>query len=241
MRETEYGVEFEAEVVESRALTPSAHHIRVTRPDGWVYQPVQYTFLSLRTEQSDDFSDYRPMSLASSPTRDHLEYGARLSDSPWKRAFERLEPGDTVLVEGPAGHFILDERRPAVMLAGGIGITPLKGMVEYATDRGLEIPVELVYSNRSVEEIAYREELDAAASANPRLSITHTLTRQAPDGWDGRTGRIDDAGLGDLNDRYPDAVWYICGTPGMVQTMTRSIVDMGVDDKDVRYEQFWGY
>lgn len=241
MRETEHGVEFEAEVLESRGLTPSAHHIRVTRPEAWTYEPVQFTYLSLRTDEADDFSDYRPMSLASSPTRPHLEYGARLSDSAFKRAFQGLEPGDEVLVEGPAGHFILDETRPAVMLGGGIGITPLKGMIEYATDEQLDIDVTLVYSNRSREEIAYRQELAAAADANPRVEVVHTLTREVPDGWDGRTSRIDETLLSDLLDRHPDAVWYVCGTPGMVDEMNKTLQALGVPGDDIRYEQFWGY
>lgn len=241
MRETDHGVEFEGEVLESRQLTPSAHHIRVSRPEAFTYDPVQYTYLSLRTEEADDFSDYRPMSLASSPTRPDLEYGARLSQSAWKRAFAALEPGDTVLVEGPAGHFVLEETRPAVMLAGGIGITPLKGMIEYATDEELAIPITLVYSNRSAEEIAYREELAAAEEANPRLSIMHTLTRQVPEAWPGRQGRIDRELLNQLREEQPDAVWYICGTPGMVEEMAGILDSLGVPQEDILYEQFWGY
>src|SRR5688572_6165844 len=63
------------------------------------------------------------MSLATSPTRSHLEYGVRLSDSAFKHDFAALQPGDTVVVEGALGHYILDAPRPAVLVAGGIGIT----------------------------------------------------------------------------------------------------------------------
>jgi hypothetical protein len=66
------------------------------------------------------------MSLATSPTRPHLEYAVRLSDSDYKRAFASLRPGDDVIVFGPIGDFVLHETRPAILVAGGIGITPSK-------------------------------------------------------------------------------------------------------------------
>jgi ferredoxin-NADP reductase len=81
------------------------------------------------------------MSLATSPTRPHLEYGVRVSQSGFKQAFAALQPEDSVIVPGPIGHYILDTSRPAVLVAGGTGITPLKGMAEYAADRNLSIPV----------------------------------------------------------------------------------------------------
>src|SRR6058998_1871466 len=68
--------------------------------------------------------DARPMSLATSPTRPHLEYAVRLSESPYKRAFAALKPDDEVRVFGPIGDFVLHETRPAVLVAGGVGITP---------------------------------------------------------------------------------------------------------------------
>jgi ferredoxin-NADP reductase len=94
----------------------------------------------------------------------------------FKRAFAALQPGDTVVVQGPLGHDLLDAARPAVLVAGGIGITPLKGMAEYAVDRKLSIPVRLVYSSRTVEEIVYREELEALERSNPGFHVLHTLT-----------------------------------------------------------------
>lgn len=251
LRTTTYGAEFEAEVLRSRPETPTTHSIRVARHPDFDFEPVQFTFLSLRTDNADDWSDYRTMSLASSPTRDHLEYGVRLSDSAWKRAFAALSPGDRVLVEGPRGHFVLREDRPAVLVAGGIGITPLKGMAEYATDRDLEIPVVLLYSNRTSEEIAFRDPIDALERANPRMTVVHTITR--PDGagdggadWEGRTGRIDEELLTEVAEDVEaagaeDPVYYLCGTPGMVEDLHGLLRGMGVPDGDILYEEFWGY
>src|SRR3989442_11359353 len=120
--------------------------------------------------------DVRPMSLATSPSRPHLEYAVRVSDSAYKQAFAALQPGDEVAVFGPIGDFVLRETRPAVLVAGGVGITPLKGMAEYAADKALPIPIRLVFSNRSEDEIVYRDELGALERQNAQIRVLHTLT-----------------------------------------------------------------
>src|SRR6266545_4495920 len=168
---------FVGRVAASRPLTPSTHAIEVEKPPEFRFRPTQFTWLQLNTP---DGPDARPMSLATSPTRPRLEYAVRVSDSPYKRAFAALRPGDDVFVAGPVGDFVLDERRPAVLVAGGIGITPLKGMAEYAADRGLSIPIRLVYSNRTQDDIPFRKELEALTEANSRFQVLHTLTREPP-------------------------------------------------------------
>src|SRR5207247_1404385 len=105
---------FRTRIVSSRPLTPTTHALEVEKPKVFTFGPTQFTFLQLQTE---DGMDARPMSLATSPTRPHLEYAVRLSDSPYKRAFAALQPGDEVRVFGPIGDFVLHETQPAVLLA----------------------------------------------------------------------------------------------------------------------------
>jgi glycine betaine catabolism B len=185
--------------------------------------------------------DARPMSLATSPTRPHLEYAVRLSDSPYKRAFAALRPGDEVLVFGPIGDFVLRETRPAVLVAGGIGITPFKGMAEFAADKALPIPVRLVYSNRSEDEIVYRHELEALETRNARFRVLHTLTRTNDRGWRGATGRIDRGLLQEAARALVDPIYYISGTPSMVAGTLRLLEDLRVPEADVEFEVFRGY
>src|SRR5580765_4560029 len=94
------GDRFEARVVRSRPLTPTTHGIELEKPAHFTFQPTQFTFLQLETSTG---LDVRPMSLATSSTRPHLEYGVRLSDSDFKRAFAALQPGDTVVVPWATG------------------------------------------------------------------------------------------------------------------------------------------
>jgi glycine betaine catabolism B len=233
------GQSLETTVVASRELTPHAHGIMLRKPAGFSFRPTQFTFLSLQT---DEGLDVRPMSLATSPTRPNLEYGVRNGDSPFKRAFASLRPGDRVAVQGPFGRFLLREDRPAVLLAGGIGITPLKGMAEYATDKALPIHVRLLYSNRSEEEIAYRAELEELERRNPRFHVLHTLTgSDLAKGWKGSVGRIGARQLRDVAEGLDDPVYYVCGKPSMVGEMVGLLSGSGVPEADVMVEVFRGY
>src|SRR5256712_268853 len=229
---------FRIRVVSSRSLTPSTRAIEPEKPAGFTFRPTQFTFLQLQTEEG---MDARPMSLATSPTRPHLEYAVRLSDSPYKRAFAALQPDDEVRVFGPIGDFVLDETRPAVLLAGGIGITPFKGMAEYAADKALPIPIRLVHSNRSEDEIVYRHQLEALEKQNTRFRVLHTLTRTTDDGWQGKTGRIDQELLHEAARDLADPTYYVSATPCMVVGMLQLLRSLDVPDASIEVEAFRGY
>jgi ferredoxin-NADP reductase len=229
---------FKGRVVSSRQLTPTTRAIEVEKPNAFHFRPTQFTFLQLQTEEG---MDARPMSLATSPTRPHLEYAIRLSDSPYKRAFAALQPGDEVRVFGPIGDFVLHESQPAILVAGGIGVTPLKGMAEYAADKALPIPIRFVYSNRSEDEIVYRDELEALARQNPNFRVLHTLTRTTDHGWQGRTGRIDRELLQETARGLVDPIYYVSGTPSMVVGTLQLLRALEVPDDDLEVEAFRGY
>ncbi len=232
------GRPLEAMVVASRRITPHTHSILLKKPPGFSFLPTQFTFLSVTNEEG---AHTRPMSIATSPTRPSLEYAVRLSDSPFKRAFSSLRPGDTVHLRGPYGRFLLREDRPAVLIAGGIGITPLKGMAEFAAGKRLSIPVMLLYSNRTEEEIAYRGELQELERRNPRFRVLQTLSGEVEKGWEGSVGRIGPTLLEEASRGVDRPVYYVCGKPGMVAETLRLLSESGVPEADLMVEVFRGY
>jgi ferredoxin-NADP reductase len=233
------GMVMETTVVSSRSMTPSIHGISLRKPARFSFLPVQFTFLTLMTDQG---LDTRPMSLATSPTRPNLEYGVRVSDSPYKRAFVSLKPGDEVVVRGSFGDFVLNEDRPAILIAGGIGITPLKGMAEYAADKKLKIPIRLLDSNRTEEEIAYKTELEELERRNPRFRVIHTLTgEKISNDWAGSTGRIRPDLLKKIAEGLDRPLYYLCGKPSMVSAVFDLLLKMDVLEDDVKVELFRGY
>jgi ferredoxin-NADP reductase len=226
-------------VLDSQRLTPTAHLIRATRPDDFAFRASSFVRLTLKTAQG---VEARPMSIASSPTRNHLDWIVRVSSSEWKNAFTSLQPGDEIQIEGPRGNFFLDSARPAVMIAGGIGITPFKSMLEYAADAQLATPLTLVYSSKTPDEIVCNDDLAALAQKNPHVQIIHTITRHTLDqNWNGRIGRIDLDLLREISEKQPDALYYICGTPAIVHATIEMLRALGITDDRILQEQFKGY
>ena len=233
----------ELEVAEVRQETPTIRSVRLDlggKP--FAFKPGQYCLVELPVgPETED----HPLSLASSPTRTNsLLFASRRSDSPFKQSLFALKPGDRVAVTGPVGRFVYDEAAEhTVLLSGGIGITPLKSMLEYACDHCIERPVSLLYGNRTPDEIAFRNELDTLAEANPHITVVHTLSQPqaASEPWSGRTGRVNEALIREVVPQVDRARYYICGPPGMVSGLRGVLTQMAVPDGNVRVENFDGY
>lgn len=224
-------------VLQTKPETPSVKSIRLSRPNGFSFRASQAVRLTLRHSHG---AVARPFSIASSPTRAYLEFAARQSESEFKRAFFDLRTGDEVEIVGPRGDFFIEREVPGVLVAAGIGITPLKSMLEYATDVAWPTPLTLVYASHSPEEIAFRDDIQSLAQANPHLAIVHTVTNPSRH-WTGRVGRIDATMLREVSDGLPDAIYYLAGPPGMVEEAYRATALLGVPESRIRYEVFRGY
>jgi ferredoxin-NADP reductase len=230
---------YSVRVLESKPLTPTMHMIRLEKPTTFDFRVSQAVRLFLNTANG---IERHPLSIASSPTRVYLEFAARQTHSDWKKGFFALKKGDEINIEGPLGRFFLNEQHPAILIAGGIGITPLKSMVEYATDVRLRTNMTLLYSNRTADEIAFKDELGALALSNPHLKIIHTITRHQPHHeWNGRIGRIDAELLRQVSHDKPNALYYICGTPSMIADTVQMLTTMGVSSERIQLETFKGY
>jgi ferredoxin-NADP reductase len=164
--------------------------------------------------------------------------------SAFKRKLASLAHGERVTVGGPIGNFVLheDTSRVAVMLCGGIGITPVRSMIKYATDVRLTLQIVLLYSSKTPEDILYRREFEDWKKANPMLRVVHTITRpeSSSERWDGLTGRITENVIRE-NAELADAIFYICGPPSMVESMISILSAMKVPSENVKKEKFTGY
>lgn len=193
----------------------------------------------------DPWGAVRTFSLSSSPSEtDHISVTCKISDTPFKQALSRLRPGDTAEVYGPLGLFLLDRTRPSVFLAGGIGITPFRGMLRYAADTGDSEERRLLYSARIPEELVFRAELDALSLRSSRLRMHYTVTRPTESGvaWSGRIGRISADWIGEIAGPLDHPKFYIAGLPEMVEEMVKALGGpLSVPTADVDYEVFRGF
>lgn len=235
----------ELEVMENKKITLDVQAIKLDLGgNDFAYKPGQYVNMTLEVE-NDPKGNTRQFSIASSPTEDFLMFATKISDSPFKQKFSKLEKGDVVKVRGPFGQFILEEdpNKQHVMLSGGIGITPLRAMIKYATDKKLPLKIVLLYSNKTPEEIAFSEEFEKWEKQNENLKIVNTITRpeESKEKWEGKTGRIDDRMIREFVPDFKKAEFYVVGPPGMVDAMVDILEEMKISEEQINVEHFTGY
>ncbi len=230
---------------EARPQTPTVTTFRFDLGDRTLdYRPGQYSSVKLDGVE-DPRGPMRPFTLSSSPTEPRaLAITTRLTGSPFKTRLAALRPGEEVDIRAPMGDFTLDTGRPAVMIAGGIGITPFRSMIRFAADRGLELPIVLLYSCRTPSEIVFKPELNEVVRNHRNVRVVYTITRpeESKNGWKGRRGHFDAATISAEGSGLERAVYYVCGSARMVDGMTKLLAEeVGVEGEDIRAEDFPGY
>jgi ferredoxin-NADP reductase len=217
------------------------------KPNTFVFKAGQYIDLTLSGSQPqlgppDGMT--HTFSIASSPCDEELVVTTRMRNTAFKQAISSLQIGSRARIEGPMGSFSLHKNtaRPAVFLAGGIGIAPFLSMLSYATKENLRHPIVLFYANRHLEDAAFIDTLWKLERANPRFRFVPTLTRAANNnGWKGKTGHISPEMLVMHVGVLRGPIYYIAGPPAMVAASRRTLSEVGVDEDDVRTEEFAGY
>ncbi len=223
----------EVKVLLADRVNDTSFLLRVEKPADMQLAPGEALKVTIDTPNGKEF---RVFSLASSPKQDYVEIAVKDSDSDFKKAFTQLKPGAKVSIERAKGAMHFDTEKPAVMIAGGIGITPFRSMMQYAADEKLKTPMWLFYANR--EQIAFGDEFTKLAADNPDLNITNVLSR--PDSsWTGARGRVDEAFLAKTVPNMPsDAVYYIVGPPEMVTGTRAALKKLGVPEERIKFEIF---
>jgi ferredoxin-NADP reductase len=232
-------------LLESRRESPSAMTFRFsTVGTGFRYLSNQAVRLAL-PGVDDPWGAARTFSLSSSPSEPgQVSITCKISDTPFKQALAVLRPGETAEVYGPIGLFLYDRHRPAVFLAGGIGITPFRGMLRFASDTGATEPRRLLYTARVPEELIFRDELDALAHSSPHVRVRYSVTRpsESKTEWKGRVGRVDEAWIREAAEPLTRPKFYVAGLPDMVEEMVTTLsARMHVPEDDLDYEVFRGF
>lgn len=195
--------------------------------------------------ETDKSGDTRAFSLTSAPHENELGVATRLGHSAFKRVLSQLPPGSPLRITGPFGSFTLHKNvgRAAVFLAGGIGITPFFGIIKDATHQKLPHALFLFYSNKRPEDAAFLEELRELERANPHFRLIGTMTEmgRSSEPWDGETGYIDASLLARHLGELHGPIYYLAGPPEMVAALRKMLEGAGVDEDDIRTEEFSGY
>src|SRR5262245_27148229 len=210
---------------------------------GWRgHLPGQHVDIRLTAE--DGYQAQRSYSIASPPEDELLTITVERVDngevSPY--LIEDLRAGDHFELRGPiGGYFVWTAAMggPLCLIAGGSGMAPLMAMLRHRDRRNAHIPAFLLYSSRTLEDVIYREELDAMARRDRGLRVLHTLTRKQPEGWTGYGRRIDKALVAESHfppDERPRT--FVCGPTPFVENASKILVELGHDPLAIKTERF---
>jgi predicted ferric reductase len=176
-----------------------------------------------------------PFSLSWVPKENKLRISVKeLGD--FTRQINTLKPGTKVIIDGPYGvfteKFLISTK--VLLIAGGIGITPIRSLAESMGSHAKDI--KILYGNRSVDDIAFKDELDTLATKYSNLSVTHIISDDPS--YPGEKGRVDKEKIKTL---VPDLLTrdvYVCGPPPMMDGVVASLRELGVPEAQIHFEKF---
>jgi ferredoxin-NADP reductase len=237
---------YTSKLKEKEVLAEGTMGFYFAKPAGFQFKPGQYLDITLvDPPETDAEGNIRSLSIASSPEDEHLLVATRMRDTAFKRVLRMAPFGTEVRLEGPMGSFTLhnNSAKPAVFLAGGIGITPFSSIVRHAARAKLPHQLHLFYSNRRPEDAAFMAVLQELEKENPNFKFIPSMSEmnKSAQAWNGETGFINREMLVRHLPNLQGPIYYIAGPPAMVAAMRQMLSAAGVDEDDVRTEEFAGY
>jgi ferredoxin-NADP reductase len=196
--------------------------------------------VDVRLTSDDGYQAERAYSIASAPGEPLAITVERLDDgevSPYLT--EEAQPGDQFEVRGPVGGYFVWEAEsggPLLLAAGGSGVVPLRAILRHRSRVGSSVPVRLLYSSRSFQDVIYSSELDFPADG---VEVIYTLTRSQPRAWQGYARRVDAQMLAEVAWAAAEGpLAYVCGPTSFVESVATGLVGLGYPAGRVKTERF---
>jgi ferredoxin-NADP reductase len=206
------------------------------------FQAGQYLEWTLPPDESDSRGNRRYFTLASAPSEGAVRLGVKLypDSSAFKRMLAAMEPGDTIHASQLAGSFTLpgNPETKLAFLAGGIGITPFRSMLQHLLDQGEKRPIVMLYGNERRQDIAYRDVIEAA-ERELGIRTVHALAKGARRGE--YPSYIDKRLVRAVIPDYRERIFYISGPQAMVRDLRKMLLKMGVRRSRIKTDFFPGF
>lgn len=217
-----------ADVMELTLKLPASERLR--------FRAGQYIDILLKDGKRRGFS------LANAPFNDQfLELHIRHVPGGYftSHVFNEMKEKALLRIEGPLGSFYLREsERPLILMGGGTGFAPLKGMLEQMMAQGLDKPVHLYWGVRAKADLYMDSVVRSWVSRHPLLTYVPVLSEPLPeDAWAGRTGWVHDAVARDFPDLSGHDV-YLSGPPPMVNAAQTAFLAQGLPEAQLFYDSF---
>jgi ferredoxin-NADP reductase len=217
--------------------TPDVRTFRFARPEGFDFMAGQFLPLRIRIDGRDHVRCY---SISSAPeARGYLEISVKRLGLVSNTLHATLRPGALVSLKAPAGAFTYPaaDDRPLVLIAGGIGITPVMSMWRHAVQCDPGRPITLLYSAQTADALAFRDEIALITRRHPQARVIFAVTRgkTPPDVY---PGRIDDSLIRTAVPNATHAIALLCGPPPMIDGLRTTLMALGVPPANIRSEVF---
>lgn len=231
---------------EIQKLTADTYNFIFTPDKQFKFAPGQYLEWTLGQVHADNRGNRRYFTIASSPTEPTVHLGVKFYEpsSSFKKSLLSMKPGDVVAASQLSGDFTLpkDTTKKLVFIAGGIGITPFRSMVKHMLDTGEKRNTVLLYSNKNVSDIAYKNIFDEAASRLGMKTIyTLTDTQQPPQDWSGQTGYVNETMIKTTIPDFAERIFYVSGPQAMVTEVDTLLKNMGIPSSHIKKDFFPGF
>jgi len=222
-------------------LNHNVCRIELALPEGAAFRrfPGQFAFLKIRSRNVP--AEEHPFTISSGPAQDgHIQFTIKASGD-FTRLISKAAPGDLARVDGPYGLFSYALKtgpaQPLVMIAGGVGVTPMLSMLCDLSVREPDRQTTLIWANRTEEDIFARPFLEEVSAKMANLTVHHVLSRQAD--WPGEKGRLDRAKLDRLLPSIRrDLQYFLCGPGAMMDSVKSYLLKLGARRRRIHTERF---
>jgi ferredoxin-NADP reductase len=236
------------QLISKEVIAENTMAFHFKKPEGFTFRAGQFLDWTLvNSLETDAEGNMRAFSIIATPQDGYIGIATRMRDTAFKRNLKNAQPGLEVEIDGPIGSFVLHQKatRAAIMLVGGIGITPFFSIIKDATERKLPHKMYLFYSNRRPEDTVFLRALKKLEEINPNFKLILTMTdlEKSREKWEGETGYINQEMIAKYvsEDERGNAIYYTAGPQAMVGAMRKLLTDSGISEDDIKTEEFSGY
>lgn len=230
-------------LIRKQAVANGTMAFHFAKPQGFTFRAGQFAdFTLIDPPQTDAEGNTRAFSLVQAPFEPDIVVATRMRDTAFKRVLQDLPIGTEVRIDGPHGDFTLHRTQstPAVFVIGGIGVTPVRSMIAQATHERTAHRITLLHASRTPADLPMKDDFMRLAVEN--ANFRYVMTVDVPEaGWQGERGHVDAAML---KKHVPDLarpIYYLAGPEGMVQAMRKLLLELQVNEDNIRTEEFGGY
>ena len=210
------------------------------------FKPGQYLEWTLGHDKVDIRGNRRYFTIASSPTENEILLGIKFYPKPssFKKALAEMNEGDTIIASQLSGDFVMpsNPRKKLVFIAGGIGITPFRSMIKYLIDTKRKRDIILIYTNKTEDDIAYKDILNKASEfLNIKIIYIIGSLNDKTLVWNGRLGHINEKVILEEIKDFKERTFYLSGPHSMVSSTEDVLQKLGVSSNNIKIDFFPGF